>query len=101
MTCYCPCCVSDPVGHRDRHGPLHARTSGRACYRELILVTRLVESVIQPFFAELGAPARDLVCKALEASIKPALKYRLVRFVLPAWPREVLVTLPLDPLLQQ
>jgi hypothetical protein len=61
----------------------------------------LVDSVIQPFFAELGAPARDLVCEALGAAIKPALKYRLVRYVLPAWPREVLVTLPLEPLLQQ
>lgn len=61
----------------------------------------VVESVIQPFFAELGAPARDLVCKALEASVKPALKYRLLRYVLPAWPREALITLPLEPLLQQ
>lgn len=61
----------------------------------------LVELVVQPFFAELGAPARDLACIALEATIKPALKYRLVRYVLPAWPREVLITLPLDPLLQQ
>jgi len=42
----------------------------------------LVESVIQPFFATLGAPARDLACKALEAEVKPALKYRLVRYVL-------------------
>ncbi|MGJ9420705.1 hypothetical protein ACHAC9_23580 [Massilia sp. CMS3.1] len=61
----------------------------------------VVESAIQPFFAELGAPARDLACKALEASIKPALKYRLLRYVLPTWPRDVLITLPLEQLLQQ
>ncbi len=61
----------------------------------------VVEAVIQPFFADLGAPARDLACQALEASVKPALKYRLLRYVLPTWPREVLITLPLEPLLQQ
>lgn len=61
----------------------------------------LVDTIIAPFFATLGSPARDLVCKALEAPTKPALKNRLVRFVLPAWPREVLLTLPLEPMLQQ
>ena len=61
----------------------------------------VVESAIQPFFVKLGAPARDLACKALEASVKPALKYRLLRYILPAWPRDVLITLPLEPLLQQ
>lgn len=61
----------------------------------------IVETVIQPFFTGLGAPARDLVCKAIAAPVKPALKYRLLRYVLPAWPRESLLTLPLEPLLQQ
>ena len=61
----------------------------------------VAESVIQPFFAKLGAPAQDLVCKALEAPVKPALKHRLLRYVLPSWPREALITLPLEPLLQQ
>lgn len=60
-----------------------------------------VELIIRPFFAELGAPARDLVCKALEDRAKPALKYCLLRYVLPSWPREVVATLPLEQLLQQ
>jgi hypothetical protein len=55
-----------------------------------------VELVLRPFFAELGAPARDLACKALLHRNKPALKYSLLRYVLPSWPREVLATLPLE-----
>lgn len=55
-----------------------------------------VELVLRPFFAELGAPARDLACKALLHRNKPALKYALLRHVLPHWPREVVATLPLE-----
>lgn len=60
-----------------------------------------MELVVRPFFAVLGGPARDLVCKALEDRGKPALKHCLLRYVLPSWPREVLVTLPLEQLLQE
>lgn len=60
-----------------------------------------VELIIRPFFAELGAPARDLVHKALDEQGKPALKYCLLRYVLPSWPRDLLITLPLERLLQQ
>lgn len=60
-----------------------------------------VELILRPFFAELGAPARDLACKALEASGKPALKHCLLRHVLPSWPREVLLTLPVEQFLQE
>jgi hypothetical protein len=55
-----------------------------------------VELVLRPFFAELGAPARDLAFKALQQRIKPALKYSLLRYVLPSWPRDVVATLPLE-----
>lgn len=55
-----------------------------------------VELVLRPFFAELGAPARDMACQALLHRNKPALKYCLLRYVLPGWPREVLITLPLE-----
>ena len=55
-----------------------------------------VELVLRPFFAGLGAPARDLACKALLHRNKPALKYSLLRYVLPSWPRDVVATLPLE-----
>lgn len=55
-----------------------------------------VERVLSPFFASLGAPARDLACAALLARNKPARKHTLLRQVLPAWPRKVLATLPLE-----
>lgn len=49
-----------------------------------------VELVVRPFFASLGEPALELVSDALASPIKPARKYALLRFVLPAWPPEVL-----------
>lgn len=55
-----------------------------------------VELVLRPFFAALGAPARDLACMALEHPNKPALKYCLLRYVLPGWPRDLVATLPLE-----
>lgn len=55
-----------------------------------------VERVIRPFLAELGAPARDLACKALLHPGKPAVKHSLLRYVLTGWPREVVATLPLE-----
>ena len=55
-----------------------------------------VELALRPFFAKLGAPVRDLACDALLSPVKPALKHSLLRYVLPYWPREVVVTLPLE-----
>jgi hypothetical protein len=55
-----------------------------------------VELVLRPFFAELGAPARDLACQALLHRNKPALKHCLLRYILPSWPRDVVATLPLE-----
>jgi hypothetical protein len=55
-----------------------------------------VELVLRPFFAELGAPARDLARTALLNRNKPALKYSLLRYVLPGWPRDLVATLPLE-----
>ncbi|MCC2956344.1 hypothetical protein LK542_12030 [Massilia sp. IC2-477] len=55
-----------------------------------------VEMVLRPFFSSLGAPARDLACEALLRHNKPAVKHCLLRYILPHWPREVLVTLPLE-----
>jgi hypothetical protein len=55
-----------------------------------------VELVLRPFFAELGAPARDLACAALLDASKPALKYCLLRYVLPSWPQDIVATLPLE-----
>jgi hypothetical protein len=55
-----------------------------------------VELVLRPFFAELGAPARDLAYQALLHRNKPALKHCLLRYVLPSWPRDVVATLPLE-----
>lgn len=55
-----------------------------------------VELVLRPFFAELGAPACDLARTALLNRNKPALKYSLLRYVLPSWPRDLVATLPLE-----
>ena len=55
-----------------------------------------VELVLRPFFAELGAPARDLADEALRRDTTPALKHCLLRHILPNWPREVVATLPLE-----
>ncbi|HEX9171806.1 MAG TPA: hypothetical protein VF861_04015 [Telluria sp.] len=55
-----------------------------------------VELVLRPFFAELGAPLRELACRALLNRNKPALKYSLLRYVLPSWPRDLVATLPLE-----
>jgi hypothetical protein len=55
-----------------------------------------VEVVLRPFFAGLGAPARDLACQALLHKNKPARKETLLRHILPAWPRKVVATLPLE-----
>jgi hypothetical protein len=52
-----------------------------------------VELLVRPFFADLGEPAFELVRSALQAPIKPARKSCLLRFVLPGWPRELVVRL--------
>lgn len=55
-----------------------------------------VALVLRPFFAELGAPARELACDALRQDKNPALKHCLLRYVLPSWPRDIVATLPLE-----
>jgi hypothetical protein len=52
-----------------------------------------VELVMRPFFAALGEPALDLAREALIAPIKPARKFSLLRYVLPAWPSAVVAKL--------
>ncbi|KRC36026.1 hypothetical protein ASE28_00285 [Acidovorax sp. Root219] len=52
-----------------------------------------VEMVMRRFFAELGAPALDLVRDALTVKIKPVRKHALLRFVLPFWPRSLIAEL--------
>ncbi len=52
-----------------------------------------VELLLRPFFAELGEPALELARSALSATNKPAKKASLLKYVLPAWPGDLITRL--------